>query len=265
LVNRKNYRNGIQHLCANSDPMDTIVVPEYGMMPTRSRTVLKTSIQYCSLPPDYPTSTPALFCPPHKSRAHGSDVQYASRIKILTPNLTFFHRGVKIDNRALPHTTLQYWQANPSRAESSRPNWSRTKPSTAASSTPEPGFRTPTRARDDTLQDGARTTVHALPAFHIASHSATLSAVVHLCVGAGAGAHPMPLSPRFASRCANSSSTSTHIHLCKQGCCRFCPLLLRRRIMVGSAPSCAMGIQKFRTLSYRRMGLRRGRSAAKFL
>jgi hypothetical protein len=33
------------------------------------------------------------------------------------------------------------------------------------------------------------------------------------------------------------------------------PLLLRRRIMDGSAPSCAMDIRKFRTLSYRRMGL----------
>jgi hypothetical protein len=101
-----------------------------------------------------------------------------------------------------------------------------------------------TTARDDTLQYGARTTVHALSVLHTASH--TLSA---LSTSASALSYTQCpyLQPmcKFLPRYLHTFIPAARLLL-------LLPLLLRRRIMIGPAP---MGIQIFRTLSYRRMGL----------
>ena len=101
-------------------------------------------------------------------------------------------------------------------ADFSRPNWSCTKCPWSPPMQPRP---LPSKSQDRAcdygqrkrfkLQDGERTTVHSLSVFHIDSHSSTLSRC------------PPPPSPKhrrvhnafIASRCVNSSPTSTHIHL----------------------------------------------------
>jgi len=98
--------------------------------------------------------------------------------------------------------------------------------STAASSTVLLVSQDLTTARDDMLQDGALTTVHTLSVFHIAGHSATLGAL---------------------STSASALASSYIQRPYRQPMCKFPPR--------HPAPSCAMGIQKFRSLSYRRMGL----------
>jgi hypothetical protein len=126
---------------------------------------------------------------------------------------------------------------------------------TAAPSTPlrvsEQGLTN--TAMDDMLQDGARTTVPTLSAFHIASHSATLSAS---STSASASASSYIQCPYRQPMCkSHPGHPHTFISVARLLLLLLVPLLLRRRIMTGSAPSCAMDIQKFRTLSYRRMGL----------
>jgi hypothetical protein len=119
--------------------------------------------------------------------------------------------------------------------------------STAASSTPILVSRQGlTTARDDTLQYGARTTVHALSVLHTASH--TLSA---LSTSASASALSYTQCPYLQPMC---KFLPRYLHTFISGArlLLLLPLLLRRRIMIGPAP---MGIQIFRTLSYRRMGL----------
>jgi hypothetical protein len=124
---------------------------------------------------------------------------------------------------------------------------------TAASSIPllvsEQGLTT---ARDDTLQDGARTTVQALSAFHIASHRATLTRSALSAASASASSYIQ--RPYCQPMC---KSLPGHLHTfisVARLLLLLLPLLLCRRMMIGSAPSCAMEIQKFRALNYRKMG-----------
>jgi hypothetical protein len=73
-----------------------------------------------------------------------------------------------------------------------------------------------------------------------------------LCLGVVV--HPMTLS--FAD-VQIFPLTTTHIHLRHRLLLLLSyPHLLGRKIMIGSAAIYVMGIQKFRTLSYRRMGLK---------
>jgi hypothetical protein len=124
--------------------------------------------------------------------------------------------------------------------------------STAAPSTPlRVSGQGMTTARD-MHQDGARTTVPTLSAFHIASHSATSSAS---STSASASAssyiqrpHRQPMC-KFLPRHPHTFISVARLLLLLL----LLPLLLQRRIIIGSVPSCAMDIQKFRTLSFRRV------------
>jgi hypothetical protein len=103
-----------------------------------------------------------------------------------------------------------------------------------------------TTARDDMLQDGTFTTVHTLSVFHIAGHSATLGALFTSASALASSYIQCPYRQpmcKFLPRHSHSFISAARLLL-------LLSILLRRRIMIGSAPSWAMDIQKFRTLSY---------------
>jgi hypothetical protein len=118
--------------------------------------------------------------------------------------------------------------------------------STAASSTPlRASERGLTTARDDMLEDGARTgTVPALSVFHIASHRVTLNALSTSALASASSyiqrPYRQPMLEILPRHPLTFLSVARQLSLLL-----LLPLLLRRMIMIGSAPSCAMDIQRF--------------------
>jgi hypothetical protein len=182
----------------------------------------------------------------HKSRAHNSDLTFASHIKFRLQTRHLFAAPSSIEPSLTPGESFSGRTVSLKLVSHETGIVS----STAASSTPllVPGQGL-TTAGDNTPQDAARTTVHTLSVFHIASHSATLSA---LSTSASASASPY-IQCRYCQPMCKFLPRHPHTFISVER--PLLLLLLRRRIMISSAPSCAMDIQKFRILSYMRLGL----------
>jgi hypothetical protein len=185
----------------------------------------------------------------HKSRAHDSDVTFASRINFRLQTRHLFAAPSSIE----PSLTLGESFSGRTVSLKLVSHETGIVSSTTASSTPllvsGQGLTT---ASDNTPQDAARTAVHTLSVFYIASHSATLSA---LFTSASASVLPY-VQCRYCQSMCKFLARHPHTFISvERSLLLLLLLLLRRRITINSAPSCAMDIQKFRILSYRRMGL----------